>query len=67
MAIIMNAWEGLRPLTGISASLTELAEEDFQDAVEGLRPLTGISASLTWGFCDRLTTNTLKSPSPYGD
>ena len=42
----------LRPLTGISASLTLSIDLDSDGATARLRPLTGISASLTRWLAD---------------
>jgi len=44
---MMSAGLGLRPLTGISASLTYIFPPRMAETQTGLRPLTGISASLT--------------------
>ena len=56
----------LRPLTGISASLTLDFGGGSYPIYSSLRPLTGISASLTEitrVYWDRAQG----SPSPYGD
>jgi len=63
----MKGVNSLRPLTGISASLTSYVARSVTRRKRSLRPLTGISASLTRSLNKTSPVIGRWSPSPYGD